>query len=270
MYFNSWEKERITNFYQSVLYLNKTISSKDVLKYNNDYHKQQIIDLYESRIKEHEKLNKSINEINLYNTLIEQSFIEDMLANGVKESKIFKMKGKGFGPKRRNGYYAHWNKVIEDLKSYVPRNYITIKRSNKVMIDMGEFTAHIDLDYKLSPNEMIEKFFKDAIEQIKFVEDANKNKDEVFKKYIDYAKINHIEIPDFLISVKQIIEYIEEIAKEKYIDSIQGEEIDVAHGDGDSCVLEIGEHRCQCGNNRYYIEVDGSAITEYYAYGQWH
>lgn len=40
--------------------------------------------------------------------------------------------------------------------------------------------------------------------------------------------------------------------------------------DGDDCTWMIGERRCSCGNNRYYLEVEGNLLDGYYSYGQWH
>ena len=267
----NYKEDRFKDFKTSVLFYNKAIPFKQVLEFNNDKYKNELVQLLESSFNQHLVTMNQIKDVMQTNCELEKKFIEEILESGVSESKIFKMKSSSKWPytKRRNGYYAHWKKVIEDIKLFVPRKPKSPKRDTPIRIDINEVAVYITLDYDLPANEMIQKFFDDAIENIKFLERANREKDKEYNAFVEYAKEHDIEISEDLISNASIILQINETAKENLRDSLQDETLQVNHSDGEDCEWEVGSHRCKCGYNRFCLEIDGDVIKGFDYYGQW-
>jgi hypothetical protein len=83
-----------------------------------------------------------------------------------------------------------------------------------------------------------------------------------------YCEDNKLDT-SWCVGVDDYVKVAEEFGREQYFESMEGVEIDVTHGDGDGCTWLVGSHRCECSNNRYYLEVEGNFMEGYYGYGQW-
>lgn len=220
--------------------------------------------------KEKSKLRQEVIDAN---RKIEEDFIAYLLDDlKVDQWKIFKKKKRGRGwtaTTIRGDMYSHWRKACEDLKIWVPM------RTPKVT-DFGTSNCQYELMYnnvtlsvRFHQPHTIQEIFDKSVAEIKRYEQsvAKENKHLVVAKgFLDKRNEDYSE----LISAKDIIELAEELAKEEYQESVFKEEetIPVQHSDGDDCEWD-GGHRCECGFNRYYLEVDGNLLDGYYSYGQW-
>ncbi len=85
------------------------------------------------------------------------------------------------------------------------------------------------------------------------------------KKYLDTVREDYSE----LTTAKDIIKLAHNIFREECFGIEQGRTITVQHPDGADCEWKVGERQCVCGNNRYYLEIEGDLVDGYYSYGQW-
>lgn len=190
----------------------------------------------------------------------------------VDQWKIFKQKKRGKGwmaTTVRGDMYTHWKKVFEDVKAYVPLLPTKI-------VDFGTSNAQYVLEYNnvsltvsINRPHSVVDIFAYSKEAIKRYEEsvAKENKHlTLAKEFLDNRKEDYSE----LITAKDIIALAEEISREEYRESVfaDGETIEVQHSDGEDCEWD-GCHRCECGNNRYYLEIEGNLVDGYYSYGQW-
>ncbi len=207
------------------------------------------------------------------NRKIEEDFISYLLDElKVDQWKVFKKKKRGRGwtaTTIRGDLYTHWKKAIEDLKTWVPM------RTPKV-VDFGTSNCQYELMYnnvtltvRFSQPHTIQEIFDKSVSEIKRYEQgvAKENKHLVVaKEFLDKRNEDYSE----LITAKDIIELAEELAKEEYYQEVKDTVIDVQHSDGDDCEWLVGSsNRCECGFNRYYLEIEGNLIDGYYSYGQW-
>jgi hypothetical protein len=164
---------------------------------------------------------------------------------------------------RKGEMYAHWNKVIADLQAYVP-NTINIRP-----IDQN-FT--FDFVYASAPrrldNVTIETFFERVVSAIKRINHDNAAKSEKYNAALEYIKTHKLDDQNCILP-KDFIAICNEHARDIYCESLRGEEIGVTHSDGDDCTWEVGDHRCECGVNRYYLEINGDFHSGFDSYGKW-
>lgn len=190
---------------------------------------------------------------------------------GIDEWKIFKKKKKGkgwFADTVRGDMYAHYKRVIEDAQDVVPYAAPQIGTFGNSNCEYDLVYGNITLAVQFNRLHTIEDIFERSIERIKRYEQqvAKSNKHlQVAKEFLDNREEDYSE----LVTAKEIIGLAEELAQEDYREEQQGLVVDVTHGDGDDCEWEIGDHRCVCGHNRYYLEVEGNLIDGYYSYGVW-
>lgn len=212
--------------------------------------------------------NFTINENNEKVESLLKYLIEDL---GIDQWKIFKSRKRGKGwtaTTVRGDMYAHYKKVFEDVKSYVPMLPSKVDDFGRGNCDYELIYNNTILNLRFHADHTIQDIFEKSVIVIKDYEKqiAKDNKHlTLAKEFLDKRGEDYSEI----ITAKDIIALAEEISKEDYFKSVEGDLIDVTHGDGDDCEWEIGEHRCVCGNNRYYLEVDGDMVNGYYSYGQW-
>lgn len=191
---------------------------------------------------------------------------------GIDQWKTFKKKKRGRGwtaTTVRGDVYAHYKKVFEDIKQYVPSLPGNI-------VDFGTSNTQYDLVYnnttlhiRFSSSHTIQDIFDKNIQEIKRYEDsvAKENKHLIIAK--DFLDENN-EDYSMLITAKDIIHVAEEVSKDKYRNSLEGTAIEVQHSDGDDCTWTVGHsNRCECGHNRYYLEIEGNLVDGYYSWGQW-
>ena len=165
--------------------------------------------------------------------------------------------------KSRGVLYAHWEKVIKDMQTYEPKQLSNLRPYDSKFYFKFNYNGSEYQVYTSSSN--IVQRVKDEIARINATVHANNVK---YIKALDYIK-EHSLNPEHCVTTDDYIELCNEHAKEVYFESMTGEEISVTHGDGDDCIYSIGAHRCECGNNRYYLEIEGDFVTGFYSYGQW-
>lgn len=94
------------------------------------------------------------------------------------------------------------------------------------------------------------------------------SKKELDTKVVEYIEKHNLDT-SWCATVQDFYLCANDHAKEAYRKSMENEEIDVTHSDGEDCEWTVGDRRCACGNNRYYLEVEGDFIKGFYSYGQW-
>lgn len=232
----------------------------DVLDYITD--KQEESDI-------HNMARQELVECNQISTDLLLKHLLDKV--GIDQWKIFKKKKRGRGwtaTTVRGDMYSHYKKVFEDVKTYVPM------RMPKV-VDFGSSNAQYDLTYNnvtlslgFHKPHTLEDIFEQAKVVIKRYEDSVAKENKllvVSKKFLDDYGEDYSE----LITAKDIIKLADDLAREEYFETMKDSTIDVDHSDGDGCEWEVGDHRCKCSNNRYYLEIEGDLINGYYSWGQW-
>ena len=159
--------------------------------------------------------------------------------------------------------YAHWNKVIADLQTYVP---------HELWVRPIDQTFYFEFLYNSVPCKLqsvtIETLFERVVQVIKNINHDIAQKSEMYNAAIKYIKTYELD-DDGCILPEDFIAICNEHAKDIYFESMRDEEIDVTHGDGDDCTWEVGSHRCECGNTRYYLEIMGDFHKGFESYGQW-
>ena len=165
--------------------------------------------------------------------------------------------------KSRGGLYAHWEKVIKDMQTNEPFHKSDLRDYNSKFYFKFTYNGSEYQVYTAISN--IIQRVKDEIARINATAHANNVK---YVKALDYIKAHSLD-DKLCITTDDFIELCNEHAKEIYLESMTGEEISVTHSDGDDCIYSIGSHRCECGNNRYYLETEGDFVTGFYSYGQW-
>ena len=231
--------------------IEKVISTLDQEKLNTAY------TAYEESVNTHN--NKCIT-IARENIQIKKDLLEFIDSHPmIDRINVNRKRSKG----KRGEMYAHWNKVILDLQNYVPHKMAL--RSKDSLFD---FTYEYGGKSYIIHNITITTFFERVLRDIKNVNKILEEGNIKYNKALTYISDNNLDASDCVLA-NDYIALCDEHARDVYRDSLEGEEIDVTHGDGDDCVWEIGEHRCECGNNRYYLEVEGDFINGFYSYGQW-
>lgn len=214
-----------------------------------------IIDIQKEYQARKEKQQHLIKE----NKRIEEDFIK-LIKDLDKDPNYFRRWKKSNGK-----FYAHWQKVIDDLKHPV---------FNYNAYHMPDYTSYsVEVKYKgqytVVKGKLEDLYFK-IKETIKAMVESVSKDDTIYKKSLAYI-VEHDLDTTGCVTIKDHYRLANDHAEEAYREEIlaSGEVIDVTHGDGDDCEWEVGEHRCQCGNNRYYLEVEGDFINGFYSYGQW-
>lgn len=216
--------------------------------------------------------NLARQEIIAINTQRTDDLLKHLLDKvGVDQWKIFKKKkrGKGWSATTvRGDMYAHFKKVFEDVKEYVPHRMPNV-------VDFGTSNAQYTLEYnnvslKVSIHRphTLEDIFEFSKKEIKRYEDSVAKENKLLlasKEFLDKRNEDY----SGLITAKDIISLADNLSREEYFNSMKGETIDVDHSDGDGCKWVVGDHRCECGNNRYYLEMNGDLLNGYYSWGQW-
>ncbi len=191
---------------------------------------------------------------------------------GIDQWKIFKKKKRGRGWSAttvRGDMYVHYKKMFQDVEQYVPRPLPKVA-------DYGTSNCRYELSYSnvvltvsISRPHSLMDIFNYSVEAIKRHEDsiAKENKHLIVaKEYLDKKGEDYSE----LITANSIISLAEDLSKKDYRNHMEGSIIEVQHSDGEDCEWDISYgHRCECGFNRYYLEIEGNMVDGYYSYGVW-
>lgn len=176
---------------------------------------------------------------------------ESMLALGIE---VRKFDERSVFPKV-TGYLPWFKKNVLDAidKQYpscnreIPRAYIGKKEVNG-----------ITLHNNVSPSNLRELYLRISSQYDRKKKEADKT-DKLLIKSIQYASENNIDIENLL--PKEIIETVDDIARQNYIAQIEkGEEVYIKHACSECDTHITGEHKCSCGNARISIEIYGNVL----------
>lgn len=220
----------------------------------------------------HETFNEARNKVINENKVNREALVSD-LKKYVDEKKIFKTRKSGKGwmavDKVTGEFRSHYAKVWADVEKYVPRVMVgvpVIPERTIITYQGVSLTVNTMASNKVerSVGDFLEAMTSTIKKHVASVVQSNVK----LSKAIEYCENNKLDV-SWCVGVEDYVKVANDFGKEQYFESMKGEEIDVTHGDGDDCEWTVGEHRCSCGNNRYYLEVEGNFMEGYYGYGQW-
>ena len=167
--------------------------------------------------------------------------------------------------KKTNGnLYAHWEKVIKDLQRYVPPHRSAPKSLESQF--KFEFIYNSETHWCYTT---LATFLSDVSTKVKQVNRTLQANNIMYVKALEYVSKHQLD-DSWCVTTKDYVSLCNEHSKEAYRESVfaNGETIEVQHSDGDDCEWN-GDHRCECGNNRYYLEIEGNFVEGWYSWGQW-
>ena len=260
---------KIQDFVKQLNAYNKKIDGNFVLNTEVSVVKEYIeenLNLYNEAVEDRNKIVKENKEK-------EEAFVKYLLEDlGVNQWSVFKQKKRGRGwtaQTIRGDMYAHYKKVLDDIKTHVPMLPSRLDAFGNHGNRYELIYNNVTLKVSFSGKHTVEEIFKQTLFEIKKHEDsvAKSNLHLIkAKKFLDKRNEDY----SGLITAKDIIELAEEMAKEAYREDRKGDIIEVQHSDGDDCEWDISYgNRCECGHNRYYLEIEGNLVDGYYSYGQW-
>jgi hypothetical protein len=220
--------------------------------------REEVVKLYEEW-KEIEKENKEINT-KMYHEKFDKINEE---ATYLKSAGIdpYKYKTKGFF-KEKSGYQTWFQKNIADeISKKYPYYQHTLPYAH-----MTEVTVNgVKLWNNQSPTTIVELYDRITHQYNSKIREVNKN-DKLLVKSIEYAAKHDIDIEE--LSPKQIIDYVNGVAKNNYLkeEIPDGSEVYLKHGCDECSTYIMGERRCSCGNRRISIVVEGDLIEGFYYY----
>jgi hypothetical protein len=174
---------------------------------------------------------------------------------------VYKYKTKGFF-KEKSGFQSWFQKNIADeiYKKY-PYYHNSIPYAH-----MGEKEVNgVKLYNNQSPTTIVELYDKISWQYKSKIREVSKA-DKLLIKSIEYAAKHNIDIED--LPPKEIIKYIDEVAKDNYLkeELPDGTEVYLKHACDECSTYIMGERRCSCGNRRISITVEGDLIEGFYYY----
>jgi hypothetical protein len=110
--------------------------------------------------------------------------------------------------------------------------------------------------------------FKRFIDYVKREQEQEAKGDKLLVASIAYAQENDIDI--VCAPSNKVIGVVDEYAKTKFIAKKypNGTFLDVNDNLCECTSWVVGDRRCQCGNRRIYLEIEGDLLSGYYAYPQ--
>lgn len=221
---------------------------------------KELISLSLDEVKEIEKNIENVKmqnqEILKQNQAEVEEFIEKQVANfaamGIDVHKYKKTKYKT----EKNGY-VRWfaTNVVNPLtekwcKMYQPPHAKVENEIDGIKISIIGTMTDLESVYKKAKQQ-----YNDAIKS-----------NAEYLKSIEYAEKHDIEIPKDL-SPKSTWDYVNEIASENYFENELPEGTEIQIDCCDECdSFTVGNHRCECGNIRVSIEIEGNHVDGFYYY----
>jgi hypothetical protein len=227
------------------------------LKYSSQ---EKLLQLYDTYCEEVKAYNERRSQIIQDNKKVK----DDLLAFVKGHELVDRIQLVHKMTKSNNQLYAHWNKVVTDLQKYVPV-YKSSPRSLEQQFEFKFIYNNCEQEIRYT---RLNCLFQDITSHIKRINDTTRAANIMYTKALEYIEQHKLDTSSCVIT-GDYIALCNEHSQEVYRESVEGTEIDVTHGDGDDCVWEIGENRCECGNNRYYLEIEGDFDKGFYSWGQW-
>lgn len=192
----------------------------------------------------YQKKNEEVNEV-----------ISFMRTKGIQ---VLKYK-KNLKP---NGYVAWFNKnVVEEIHARYPycnQSYPFIHQDSQVV-------NGVTLSNNQSPTRLVQCYDR-LVHQYKQEKAKLDKKNSLLVASVLYASKHDIEVIG--LSDKEIVTIVNEHAVEEYLkkEVPDGTEVDL-NGECDECdTYTQGERRCECGNRRISITVEGNIVDGFYYY----
>ena len=252
-------KEKLENL-QRKLFEGNFSSTFNTIEYLVDHLTQDTLIVNYSKFCEEVKCyNEKRSKINEDNKKVK----EDLLSFVRNHDLVDKISLCHSMTKTNGKLYAHWEKVVKDLQKWVP----PYKSSPRPIDSRFTFTfAYNGTDHTIYTH--LNTFVEDVKNKIKVINRQSQEDNITYVKALEYIDKHSLDSSE-CVTTKDYVAICNEHGKELHRENLQGEEIDVQHSDGDDCVWEVGDHRCECGKNRYYLEVEGNFINGFYSYGHW-
>lgn len=174
---------------------------------------------------------------------------------------VFKYKNSGF-LKKKNGYQAWFKKNVIDV---IDKKYPYFNHSIPTAHMETKEVDGITLQNNQSPTNLVELYDKIVPQYRRKIKEVKKA-DKLLVKSIEYAVKHGIEIED--LNEKAIINLVDERAKDEYRENKipDGTPIDLKHECYECNTYIVGERRCECGNRRISMVVEGDIIDGFYHY----
>lgn len=173
--------------------------------------------------------------------------------------EIFKYKKKGYF-KEKNGYVAWFEKNIhQPIKMYYPMyrpDYSPYGHMGRKLVQ------GVEVSNGQSPTPLLELYDRLA-HQLKRAKEKEGEALALYTKSVIYATEARLDVEG--LTVKEVIGMVDEHAKESYLKEHfpTGKVID--HDACEYCSeYTMGERRCNCGNRRISVYVEGDIINGFY------
>ena len=173
--------------------------------------------------------------------------------------EIFKYKKKGYF-KEKNGYVAWFEKNIHQLiKMYYPMSrpdYSPYGHMGRKLVQGVEVTNG------QSPTPLLELYDR-LSHQIKRAKEKEGKDLELYTKSVIYATEARLDVEG--LTVKEVIGMVDEHAKDAYLAKHFPPGTVIQQDCCDECSdYKMGERRCDCGNRRIDVYVEGNIIDGFY------
>lgn len=173
--------------------------------------------------------------------------------------EIFKYKKKGFF-KEKNGYVAWFEKnVHQPIKMYYPM----FRPDYSPYGHMGrKLVQGIEVSNGQSPTPLLELYDR-LSHQIKRAKEKEGKDLELYTKSVIYATEARLDVEG--LSVKEVIGMVDEHAKDAYLAKHLPPGTVIQQDACDECSsYTMGERRCDCGNRRIGVYLEGNIMNGFY------
>lgn len=184
--------------------------------------------------------------------------IRDVLRkNGIEHGKY-----SGTGTNRRlTGYYSWFsNNVMKKIEQEYPK----MPSMPYAHMDTREVYGHT-IRNNQSPTNLVELYTR-VKRDFNVLNRKETKSNKLFKESVKYANKYDIGINDLL--PDEIVQKVQEVAKARYeSENIQpGMELYLKHECGECSTYIVGERRCECGNRRISVVIEGDILDGFTYY----
>lgn len=209
--------------------------------------------------KEWEVIEEENQQIGKDNLAERTKRIDEMVKVMLKQNIEVRKFKRNFTP---NGYVPWFKKNIVDV---IEANY-PANSTSFPSVHMDKQVVHgIELSNNQSPTGIVE-CYKRLSHRFEAEKRQADKKNKLLVESIKYATEHQIDIEG--LSTQEIVQKVDEEAKDAYLEKElpNGTKIDLTH-ECDECETYImGEYRCDCGNCRISITVEGDILEGFYYY----
>lgn len=241
------------------------MTTKPLFEPYKNYHQCNLIKDWEQLIKMTRediiKLNeqwKIIDQENENNMTLRRTVVEKGIEDIQKIMRQYGIDPVTYNEKLEKKFDSWFKKNIKD----VLHNYLfeSCPDFPKLRSFQTKTVNNVELKNIKTPIDIVE-LYDNLTEQYKNkLEQTNKD-EELFQQYIQYAIDNRINI--YGLDKDQVISFIEEKAKKEEMEDLFDGEI-ICFDECECQKYVVGNDRCECGNRRVGVEVEGNIIEGFY------